>query len=110
MGLPKKELLEKIEDKNLVSFLLQSFKMCSKAPWEEVFPEINPECLDLIKKLLTYDPEERLSARDVLAHPFLKDLHNQSEEPRAKEITYFDFEFEQYSLSKSILKDLILDE
>jgi len=30
--------------------------------WEEIIPNAPPEALDLISKLITYDPEERLTA------------------------------------------------
>lgn len=32
------------------------------------------ECLDLIKLLLTYDPEERITATQALRHEFFRDL------------------------------------
>ena len=31
-------------------------------------------CVDLIVRLCAYDPEERLSAKDALRHPYFKDL------------------------------------
>ena len=73
-------------------------------------PGIEPDALDLIKKLLEYDPEKRLSASQALKHPYFKDLHEESEEPVSKPMNYFDFEFEQYNLTKEILGELILDE
>jgi len=54
-----------------------------------------------------------LSAKEVLQHPFLEELYDpESDEDiiEADEINYVDFEFECYSLSKDILRDLILDE
>jgi serine/threonine protein kinase len=35
---------------------------------------VSSECQDLILKLLTYNPEERFSAKQALAHPYFKDL------------------------------------
>ena len=35
------------------------------------------ECVDLISKLLAYNPEERLSAKQALSHPYFKDLVEQ---------------------------------
>ena len=32
------------------------------------------ECLDLIKLLLTYDPEERITASQALRHEYFRDL------------------------------------
>jgi serine/threonine protein kinase len=39
-----------------------------------LIPHCSPACIDLIEKLLHYDPEERLSARQALKHPYFKDL------------------------------------
>ena len=33
----------------------------------KLIPHVNPECVDLIVKLLMYNPDERLSARQVRA-------------------------------------------
>lgn len=38
---------------------------------------ISSEALDLITKLLAYNPEERLSAKQALAHSFFKELQEQ---------------------------------
>ena len=47
-----------------------------------------------MRKLLCYDPAERLSAVEALAHPYFKDLHDIKNEPDNARIEYFDFEFE----------------
>merc|ERR1719217_1221873 len=39
-----------------------------------MIPHIAPECVDLIVKLLAYNPEDRLSARQGLRHPWFRDL------------------------------------
>lgn len=36
-----------------------------------VFPSITPEALDLLSRLLAYDPSERPTAAEALAHPYL---------------------------------------
>lgn len=78
--------------------------------FDKLFTGVDVQAVDLMKKLLTYDPKHRLSAEEALEHPFFAELHDVHDEPRATPISYFDFEFEQYSLDKQILKDLILDE
>lgn len=64
--------------------------------------------LDLIKKLLTWDPKQRLSAAEALKHPFF----GNNDEPITKsiDIPSFDFEFEKYDLPIEIIKELIVDE
>ena len=40
-------------------------------PWERIFPNNTPsEAIDLAQRLLRYDPDERLTAPQALAHPF----------------------------------------
>jgi serine/threonine protein kinase len=38
---------------------------------------VSSECQDLIQKLLLYNPEERYSAKQALAHPYFKELTDQ---------------------------------
>lgn len=64
----------------------------------------------MLKKLLVYDPDQRLSAEEALAHPYFTELHFVEDEPTHEPISYFDFEFEQYSLDKMILREMLLDE
>ena len=35
-------------------------------------------CVDLISQLCTYDPEERLNAKEALKHPYFKELRQAS--------------------------------
>lgn len=41
---------------------------------QKLIPNASPDCVDLLKKLLVYNPEERMSANKALCHPFFSDL------------------------------------
>ena len=76
-------------------------------------PTAPPEAIDLLSKLLTYDPSERLTAAEMLQHPFFAEYNPLSDTSivwKSPPIKYYDFEFEAYSLSTDILKQLIVDE
>ena len=40
------------------------------------FKVISPECIDLIKKLLVTDPDQRLSIHEAIAHTWFKNFPN----------------------------------
>ncbi len=42
-------------------------------PLHRVFHALPPQGLDLLHRLLTYDPRQRITAREALRHPFLLD-------------------------------------
>lgn len=104
LGIPSNELMLKITDSNVIEFLKECELIVNRVNYELIMPGIEPDALDLMKKLLEYDPTKRISADEALRHPYFKSLHDDNDEPSAKPIDYFDFEFEQYTLKKSILR------
>ena len=46
----------------------------------EYFQGIDPEAVDLIRKLLIYHPEKRISVEQVLEHPYFAQFHNHKRE------------------------------
>lgn len=79
--------------------------------FSKLFAGANPHAIDLIKRMLTYDPDTRITIEEALAHPFLEKLHCETEEPVEKEpVAAFDFDFELYSLRTSEFKELIFEE
>lgn len=78
-----------------------------------MIPNAPKEAIDLISKLLTYDPKKRLNAKQVLEHPFLSELYDPVNDLGLKggdPIKLFDFEFENYKLNEEIIRELLLDE
>ena len=45
-----------------------------------LFPGADPAALDLVKKLMTFNPEKRLTAEEALKHPYLQVLHDPNDE------------------------------
>jgi serine/threonine protein kinase len=78
--------------------------------FEEIFANSEPAAVDLLKKMLKYDPEERISIEDALNHEFIGDLHYAPDEPTTVPVSAFDFDFEMYDLTIEEQKSLILDE
>mmetsp|Transcript_3781 Transcript_3781/g.7005 ORF Transcript_3781/g.7005 Transcript_3781/m.7005 type:complete len:179 (+) Transcript_3781:409-945(+) len=43
-------------------------------PWSEVCPRLDKLGLDLLSKMLVYDPAKRITAANAMKHPFFDDL------------------------------------
>ncbi len=52
-----------------------------------------PQALDLMEKMLKFNPRKRITVDEALAHPYFTALHNPETEPACPEP--FDFSFEQ---------------
>jgi len=109
LGNPSSKLINQIENEKNRDFVLQLPKRDGKN-FEELFKSANPQAIDLLKRMLTYDPEERISVEDALKHEYLKALHYPDDEPTAQPVSAFDFDFEKFSLSKEDFKDLMYEE
>lgn len=47
--------------------------------WEEMFPRAPPDAVDLMKKLLAFNPNKRPSTQEALKHPYVSLFHNNDE-------------------------------
>jgi serine/threonine protein kinase len=104
LGTPDVDNMKHIpeESKKLIKNLPKNKK--NGKDFNKLFSFAAPEAIDLLKKLLTFDPEKRISVVDALAHPYLKDLHLEEDEPTREPVDYLDFEFEDHNLTTQQLK------
>lgn len=74
LGSPSEAVLEKIGSERAKTYI-KSLPNMPAVPLEKLYPNANPEALDLVAKLLTWDPDQRLTAKEALMHPWLKAYH-----------------------------------
>lgn len=74
----------------------------------EMYPNASPQGLDLALSLLTWDPSQRSTAAQAIAHPYLAHLRDErAEQPAPKR---FDWDFDCFEANARELKDKVYAE
>ncbi len=58
---------------NQISFI-------KKRSFASFFPNMDEQAMDLLKKMLLFNPKHRITVEEALRHPYLKDFQNPQEE------------------------------
>ena len=73
LGTPSAELLAKFK-RNGAAHVNFDFPEQKGIGLAELIPHASSECVDLMKKMLEYDPQDRMSAREGLQHAYFRDI------------------------------------
>ena len=105
IGTPTKEEIKAVENEKWRDFCRKAKKRSGK-DFKRMFPDANPLAVDLLEKLLVFDPKKRLSVGQALKHEYLKGLHIEEDEPTREPINPLEFEFEKHRLNGEQLKGM----
>ncbi|ESW95998.1 hypothetical protein KL921_003858 [Ogataea angusta] len=95
LGSPPADVIDTICSENTLRFV-QSLPHKEPVPLSERFKGVEPEAVDLLSKMLVFDPRKRVTAEQALEHPYLSPYHDPSDEPTAEE--KFDWSFNDADL------------
>lgn len=95
LGTPPDDVIETIASENTLRFV-QSLPRREKVPFSQKFKNADPVALDLLEKMLVFDPQKRITAEQALEHEYLAPYHEPSDEPIAE--SKFDWSFNDADL------------
>lgn len=91
LGTPNEVTLSRIGSPRAQEYV-RNLPFMPKIPFQRLFPNANPDALDLLDRMLSFDPTSRISTEEALEHPYLHIWHDASDEPSCP--STFDFHFE----------------
>ena len=108
LGKPSEDNLSFITNEHALKFIKDLPQTDKRMPTEGIIYD-NPLALDLINKCLEFDPKERLTIEEALAHPYFNGLHDTTDEPSFTKKLEFNFE-NNNNLTLNELKLMIIEE
>ncbi|KAK8801135.1 hypothetical protein WA158_001905 [Blastocystis sp. Blastoise] len=111
IGTPSKEDIEVLEDCPMKEFLL-SLDPIPPRDLHDYFPNADEDAIELLKGMLAFNQNERISVRDALSSPYLSQVRKEEDEIVATNRIAFTFEFDQFFTGdeKTHLRHLIYNE
>nr|GME19792.1 mitogen-activated protein kinase homolog MMK1 [Ipomoea batatas] len=106
LGTPTDSDLGSIQNENARRYIRQ-LPLRPRQQLANVFPHVHPLAIDLVDKMLTFNPSKRITVEEALAHPYLAQLHDKSDEPICP-VPFTDFEKQAYGEEQ--IKDMIYQE
>ncbi|ETW03352.1 CMGC/MAPK protein kinase [Aphanomyces invadans] len=107
VGSPEESSLDFITNPKAKRFILKQPKK-PRLPLNSIYPRATDLCLDLLDKMLAFDPRTRITIDDALEHPYLAQVRDKSVETTADKP--FDFSFEDCDLTRKKLQELIFED
>ncbi|KAJ1668569.1 MAPK protein hog1 [Coemansia sp. RSA 1813] len=107
LGTPPDDVIQTIGSENTLRFV-QSLPRREPVPFRTRFPNIDPLAVDLLEKMLVFDPRRRITAAEALAHPYLETYHDEADEPVADSM--FDWSFNDADLPVEEWKIMMYNE
>ncbi|KAF8892078.1 kinase-like domain-containing protein [Infundibulicybe gibba] len=80
LGTPSETVIAKIGSDKAQAYV-RSLPFKKTIPFRKIIPSADPLALDLLTKMLEFDPSERITVIQALEHPWLASYHDVADEP-----------------------------
>ncbi|CAM8990406.1 unnamed protein product [Rhodiola kirilowii] len=109
LGTPPAETVSGVRNDKARKYL-QAMRRKQPVSFAQKFANAEPLAVQLLERMLAFDPKDRITAEQALAHPYFKGLAKIEREPSCQPISKLEFEFERRRVTKDDVRELILRE
>ncbi|KIL69470.1 hypothetical protein M378DRAFT_21621 [Amanita muscaria Koide BX008] len=85
LGSPDERVMKKIGSQKAQAYV-RSLPLKKKVHFRHIIPTADVQALDLLEKMLAFDPEARITVPEALEHPWLASYHDISDEPECHQV------------------------
>lgn len=96
-GRPNKEDIASLQSSQ-AGAIIDSLKISRHKNLNDMFPLLSVEGLNLMKKLLSFNPNKRPTVEQALKHPYMAQFHDEEEEIICKKIIEIPLDDHKYSI------------
>lgn len=79
LGTPPLDIINRVGSQNVKNYI-HHLGHIEKKSFEKLYPDVHEDVIDLLDKMLRFDPRERITVTDALKHQFLSIWHDPEEE------------------------------
>jgi len=109
IGAPTEEDKSFVTDAKATSYL-SAFPMTERMDLSKKYPGAGENAIDLLNKMLLFNPYFRITIDEALAHPLFNKIRKPEKEVMAKESIMIEFDQTTDTLDRKKLRELFLEE
>ncbi|KAJ1378875.1 Serine/threonine-protein kinase, active site [Sesbania bispinosa] len=106
LGSQREEDIEFIDNPKAKKYI-KSLPYSPGAPFSRLYPNAHPLAIDLLAKMLVFDPTKRITVNEALQHPYMAPLYDPSCDPPA--IIPIDLEIDE-DLGEEMIREMMWKE
>eukprot|EP00727_Mastigamoeba_balamuthi_P008893 m51a1_g4626 putative cmgc mapk protein kinase (399) ;mRNA; r:315209-316954 len=107
LGSPSDQEISHLENAKAKQFVKQ-LPQTLRVPMPKLFPLANPMAVDLLERMLQFDPAKRCTIEQALEHPYISSLHDPTDEPVCR--SPFKYDVDLTNASAARIKELVFRE
>eukprot|EP01006_Ploeotia_vitrea_P043137 TRINITY_DN66693_c3_g1_i1.p1 TRINITY_DN66693_c3_g1~~TRINITY_DN66693_c3_g1_i1.p1 ORF type:complete len:416 (-),score=45.55 TRINITY_DN66693_c3_g1_i1:1540-2787(-) len=109
VGSPKEEDIDGIGSEKARNYLRQLKPKRERRDLHKIYSKATTDAVDLLDKMLQFNPHKRISVVDALSHPYFAQMHDEEDEPAAEPFD-FPFDISDTTLTVFDLKEMLFQQ